>query len=116
MASVTMYGIPNCGTIKRARAWLDEHGVAYHFHDYKTAGVSRAQLEQWCRTHGWETVLNRAGTTFRNLPDDEKTDLNESRAIALMLAHPSAIKRPVLAIGANTVVGFSPEDYAARFA
>ncbi|MCC7125738.1 MAG: arsenate reductase [Acidobacteria bacterium] len=115
MASVTMFGIRNCDTIKRARAWLDAHGVDYAFHDYKTAGVNRAQLEQWCRTHGWEAVLNRAGTTFRKLPEAEKTGLNETKAIALMLAHPSAIKRPILDIGGDTEVGFSPDAYTVRF-
>lgn len=115
MAIVTMYGIKNCDTIKKARAWLDAHDVAYTFHDYKSAGVSRAALEQWCKTHGWETVLNRAGTTFKKLPDADKSGLTEAKAIALMLAQPSMIKRPMLAVGGKTVVGFTPERYAGIF-
>ena len=115
MPTVTMYGIKNCDTIKKARAWLDAHDVAYTFHDYKSAGVSRGDLEQWCKTHGWETVLNRAGTTFKKLPDADKAGLTEAKAIALMLAQPSMIKRPILAIGSKTVVGFTPERYGQVF-
>ena len=110
-----MYGIRNCDTIKRARAWLDAHGVAYQFHDYKTAGIERARLERWIDAHDWETLCNRAGTTFRKLPDAEKADLNRSKAIALMLAHNSIIKRPVLEIGCRVLVGFTPEAYADAF-
>jgi arsenate reductase len=112
----TMFGIPNCDTVKKARVWLDQHGVAYAFHDYKKAGIDRSRLEQWVATHGWETVLNRAGTTFRALPPEAKADLDAERAIALMLAQPSMIKRPVLDLGDRTLAGFKPELYAAAFA
>lgn len=110
--SITMYGIKNCDTIKKARNWLDKHGVNYAFHDYKAAGIDKARLERWCKDAGWETLLNRAGTTFRKLPDADKTDLNERKAIALMLAQPSMIKRPVLDLGGRVLVGFKPEVYA----
>ncbi len=110
--SITMYGIKNCDTIKKARSWLDKHGVDYNFHDYKAAGIDKARLERWCKDVGWETLLNRAGTTFRKLPDTDKSDLNERKAIALMLAQPSMIKRPVLDLGDRLLVGFKPEVYA----
>ena len=110
---VTLYGIPNCDTVKKARVWLDQHGVAFDFHDYKKAGIDRLRLEAWVAEHGWETVLNRAGTTFRALPDADKADLNAGKAVALMLAQPSMIKRPVLDLGDRTLVGFKPELYAA---
>jgi arsenate reductase (glutaredoxin) len=109
--SMTLYGIKNCDTMKKARTWLDDRKVAYTFHDYKAEGIDRAHLERWCRELGWEIVLNRAGTTFRNLPDADKKDLNERKAIALMLAQPSMIKRPVLDKGGKLVVGFKPEVY-----
>jgi arsenate reductase len=109
----TLYGIPNCDTVKKARVWLDQHGVAYAFHDYKKAGIDRARLERWVAAHGWETVLNRAGTTFRALPDADKADLSADKAIGLMLAQPSMIKRPVLDLGDRTLVGFKPEIYEA---
>lgn len=109
---ITMYGIPNCDTVKKARVWLDQYGVDYVFHDYKKAGADRAKLEQWVDEHGWETVLNRAGTTFKKLPDADKADLNRDKAVALMLAQPSMIKRPVLDLGDRRLVGFKPEAYA----
>jgi len=109
--ATTLYGIKNCDTMKKARTWLDAHGVAYAFHDYKTAGIDRARLEGWCKEIGWERLLNRAGTTFRKLPDAQKEDLNERKAIALMLAQPSLIKRPVLEIGRKWLVGFKPQMY-----
>ena len=112
----TMFGIPNCDTVKKARTWLDQNGVAFAFHDYKKAGIDRGRLEGWVAEHGWETVLNRAGTTFRALPDADRADLTADRAIALMLAQPSMIKRPVLDLGGRTLVGFKPELYAAAFA
>ena len=99
--TVTIYGIKNCDTMKKARAWLDQRGVAYAFHDYKSAGVERGTLERWARETGWETLLNRAGTTFRKLADKDKEGLTEKKAIALMLAQPSMIKRPVLDIGGS---------------
>ena len=109
---VTIYGIKNCDTMKKARAWLDKSGVDYAFHDYKTAGVDRAQLEQWCKKAGWEMLLNRAGTTFRRLADSDREGLNERKALALMVAQPSMIKRPVLDLGGKLLVGFKPEIYA----
>jgi arsenate reductase len=112
---LTMYGIPNCDTIKRARAWLEKHKVEYAFHDYKKAGVDKAMLEGWVKQAGWETLLNRAGTTFRKLPDADKNGLTEKKAIALMLAQPSMIKRPVLETKGRITVGFKPEEYAKLF-
>ena len=113
--TATLYGIPNCDTVKKARTWLDQNGRAYTFHDYKKVGIDRATLQAWVATHGWETVLNRAGTTFRALPEADRTDLTADTAIALMLAQPSMIKRPVLDLGDRTLVGFRPEIYAAAF-
>jgi arsenate reductase len=109
--AVTIYGIKNCDTMKKARAWLDGHGVAYGFHDYKAEGIDKDRLKQWSATLGWETLLNRAGTTFRKLPDGDKEGLNERKALALMLAQPSMIKRPVLDLGGKLLVGFKPEIY-----
>jgi arsenate reductase len=109
----TIYGIKNCDTMKKARAWLDKKGVAYDFHDYKASGIDRARLEGWARKVGWEVLLNRAGTTFRKLPDEDKERLTESKAIALMVAQPSMIKRPVLEGGGKLLVGFKPEQYEA---
>ena len=113
--TVTIYGIKNCDTMKKARAWLDGHGVAYAFHDYKTEGVTRDRLEEWLGSVGWETLLNRAGTTFRKLPEAERDGLDQARAIELMLAQPSMIKRPVLEVGGRLLVGFRPETYAQTF-
>ncbi|TXC64888.1 ArsC family reductase [Sphingosinicella ginsenosidimutans] len=113
---VTMYGIRNCDRVKKARAWLDARGVAYDFHDYKTAGIDRDRLAGWARELGWEKLLNRAGTTFRKLPDSEKAGLDEGKAIALMLAQPSMIKRPLLDLGDRRLLGFSPAAYAEAFA
>jgi arsenate reductase (glutaredoxin) len=112
----TIYGIKNCDTMKKARAWLDSHDVTYEFHDYKTAGIGKDTLKKWSDEVGWETLLNRAGTTFRKLPDAEKEGLNERKALALMLAQPSMIKRPVLDVGGKLVVGFKPEIYAKEVA
>ncbi|MCL7462538.1 ArsC family reductase [Pseudomonas sp. NW5] len=116
MTTVYLYGIKACDTMKKARAWLDEHGVAYQFHDYKVAGIDLERLEAWCNEHGWDKVLNRAGTTFRKLPEAEKANLDQARAIELMLAQPSMIKRPVLDLGSRTLLGFKPDLYAAAFA
>ena len=113
--AVTIYGIKNCDTMKKARAWLDRRGIAYAFHDYKTAGVERSRLEAWSREVGWETLINRAGTTFRALPDKDKSALAENKALALMAAQPSIIKRPVLDIGGKLLVGFKPEQYEQAF-
>jgi arsenate reductase len=110
---VTIYGIKNCDTMKKARAWLDQHRVAYDFHDYKAAGIERAKLQGWAKKAGWETLLNRAGTTFRKLPDKDKAGLTETKAIALMLDQPSMIKRPVLELsGGRLLIGFKPEAYS----
>jgi Spx/MgsR family transcriptional regulator len=109
--AITIYGIKNCETMKKARAWLELHRVAYDFHDYKTAGIERDRLEGWAGEVGWESLLNRAGTTFRKLPEKDKEGLTERKAIALMLAQPSMIKRPVLDVGGRLLVGFQPELY-----
>ena len=108
-----LYGIPNCDTVKKARAWLDAHGRAYAFHDYKKAGVPEADLRAWVDRLGWEAVLNRAGQTFRKLPDPDKADLDAERAVRLMLAHPSAIRRPVLVAGDTLLAGYAPDRYHA---
>jgi len=114
--AITIYGIKNCDTMKKARAFLDKQGVDYAFHDYKTAGIERERLERWAKKAGWETLLNRAGTTFKKLPDKDKEGLTEAKAIKLMLAQPSMIKRPVLDLGGGKLlVGFKPEQYAAAF-
>jgi len=112
---VTIYGIKACDTMKKARTWLDEHGVACAFHDYKVSGIDRASLTRWVSELGWETVLNRAGTTFRKLPDADKRDLTADKAIDLMLAQPSMIKRPILDLGGKLTAGFKPEVYAQAF-
>jgi arsenate reductase len=113
---VTIYGIKNCDTMKKAFVWLDKHKLAYAFHDYKKDGVAKSDLERWTKEMGWEVVLNRAGTTFRKLPDADKEKLTEKKAIALMLAQPSMIKRPVLDVGGKLTIGFKPEIYAKLFA
>jgi arsenate reductase len=106
-----IYGIKACDTMKKARDWLEGHGVAYDFHDYKTTGIDRPRLEAWSRAVGWETLLNKAGTTFRKLPDADKQGVDEAKAIALMLANPSMIKRPVLETRDQLLVGFKPDVY-----
>jgi arsenate reductase (glutaredoxin) len=111
-----LHGIRNCDTMKKAGAWLDARGIAYDFHDYKKQGIAEATLRDWAAELGWQALLNRAGTTFRKLPDAEREDLSEDRAIALMLAQPSMIKRPVLDLGNRRLVGFSEASYAAAFA
>jgi arsenate reductase len=109
---ISVYGIKHCDTMKKARAWLDKHGVAYAFHDYKSDGIEREKLELWAKRVGWETLLNRAGTTLRKLSDKDKTGVTEKKAIALMLAQPSMIKRPVLELGGGKLqVGFKPDEY-----
>ncbi|HEX2592672.1 MAG TPA: ArsC family reductase [Rhizomicrobium sp.] len=109
--SVTLYGIKNCDTMKKAWTWLDTHGVPYTFHDYKKEGIEKATLEGWAEKVGWETLLNKSGQTFRKLPDKDKENVTEKKAIALMLAQPGMIKRPVLDIGGKLTVGFKPEIY-----
>jgi arsenate reductase len=108
----TIYGIKACDTMQKARAWLTGHGVAYDFHDYKTQGVDRDRLAAWAGEVGWEVLLNRSGTTFRKLPEADKSDLTEAKAIGLMLAQPSMIKRPVLETAGGLIVGFKPDVYA----
>jgi Spx/MgsR family transcriptional regulator len=108
---LTLYGIPNCDTVKKARTWLGDHGVAYAFHDYKKAGADEPSLRRWTSALGWETVLNRAGTTFRALPDADKADLDQDKAIALMLAQPSMIKRPIVEGDGVLVAGFKPDTW-----
>jgi arsenate reductase len=110
-----IYGIKNCDTMKKARTWLDGHKVAYSFHDYKASGIDKPILEGWANKVGWEILLNRAGTTFRKLPDADKGDLTEKKAIALMLAQPSMIKRPVLEAKGKLTVGFKAEEYKKLF-
>jgi arsenate reductase len=112
----TLYGIRNCDTMKKARVWLDARKVAYAFHDYKASGIDKATLEGWARKVGWETLLNRTGTTFRKLPDADRDGLTEKKAVALMLAQPTMIKRPVLDNGGKLTVGFKPEVYEGVFA
>jgi arsenate reductase len=111
----TIYGIKNCDTMKKARTWLEAHKVAHQFHDYKVAGIDKVTLEGWTKKVGWEILLNRAGTTFKKLPDADKDGITEKKAIALMLAQPSMIKRPVLEAKGKLTVGFKPEDYKKLF-
>ena len=113
--TITLYGIPNCDTVKKARNWLAEAGVDYMFHDYKKAGIDEASLRRWIAEAGWEKLLNKAGTTFRKLPDADKADIDADKAVALMLAHPSMIKRPVVEGAGGLLVGFKPDLYAAAF-
>ncbi len=112
---ITLYGIPNCDTVKKARVWLDGQGVAYTFHDYKKAGADSTKLDAWCAAKGWEVILNRAGTTFKKLPDADKADLSQERAIALMLGQPSMIKRPIVDHAGGLLVGFKPDEWAVAF-
>lgn len=111
----TMFGIKNCDTVAKARKWLEGEGVAYEFHDYKTQGVTADRLRAWAGEVGWEVLLNKAGTTFRKLPDADRADIDEARAIALMVAQPSMIKRPVVEGAGPLLVGFKSERYAAAF-
>lgn len=112
---ITIYGIKNCDTMKKARTWLDDHGVAYAFHDYKAEGIDKGSLERWAKSVSWEILLNRAGTTFRKLPDAQRENVNEKKAIALMLEQPSMIKRPVLDVDGQLIVGFKPDVYTRQF-
>jgi len=113
--TLTMFGIPNCDTVKKARTWLDAHDVAFRFHDYKKHGVDADTLDRWADAIGWEVLLNRAGTTFKKLLDADKIGIDRAKAIALMVAAPSMIKRPVLEGGGRLLVGFKPDDWAASF-
>ena len=113
---ITVYGIPNCDTVKKARGWLDGLGLDYQFHDYKKAGADEGKLREWADARGWETILNRRGPTFRKLPDADKNGLGAAKALALMAAQPAMIKRPVLDVDGRLLVGFKPEQYEAAFA
>ncbi|WP_033924871.1 ArsC family reductase [Sphingomonas sp. 35-24ZXX] len=113
MANITLHGIPNCDTMKKARVWLDQHGISYDFHDYKKIGISAEKLNGWAEAVGWEVLLNKAGTTFRKLPEADKAAIDREKAIALMVEQPSLIKRPVLEHPGGVLVGFKPELYAA---
>jgi arsenate reductase len=108
---IRLYGIKNCDTVKKARGWLDARGSGYEFHDFKTEGVDEGQLRGWARELGWERLLNRAGTTFRQLPEASRQDLDEDKAVALMLAQPSMIKRPVADLGDRRLVGFKADEW-----
>ncbi|WP_066649465.1 MULTISPECIES: ArsC family reductase [Sphingomonas] len=112
----TIYGIKTCDTVRKARAWLDAHGIAHRFHDYRAEGIDEARLRGWADVLGWEKLLNRSGPSFRNLPDADKADLDEAKAIALMLANPTLIKRPVLEAGDALLLGFKPDEYGAKLA
>jgi Spx/MgsR family transcriptional regulator len=111
-----IYGIKTCDTVRKARGWLDAHGIAHRFHDYRAEGIDEATLRGWAGVFGWEKLLNRAGPSFRSLPDADKADLTEAKAIALMLANPTLIKRPVLEAGDALLLGLKPDEYAARLA
>ncbi len=110
---IALYGIPNCDTVKKARTWLDDHGLAYSFHDYKKEGADPARLAKWAEAVGWEPLLNRAGTTFRKLDEADRADIDAAKALALMAAHPSLIKRPVVEYRGGLLVGFKPDIWAA---
>ncbi len=113
--AITIYGIKNCDTMKKARSWLDQKGVSYAFHDYKTSGIDQAHLQAWVDNAGWDVVLNRAGTTFKKLDEADRQNIDQAKAIALMLAQPSMIKRPVLEADGKLLIGFKPEIYADAF-
>jgi arsenate reductase (glutaredoxin) len=113
--SITLYGIPNCDTVKKARLWLGARGIAHIFHDYKKAGIDAGKLANWCDALGWETVLNRAGTTFKKLADADKANLDQAKAITLMLSQPSMIKRPLVAYSGGFLIGFNPDAWIAAF-
>jgi arsenate reductase (glutaredoxin) len=113
---MVLYGIPNCDTVKKARLWLDGKGIGHSFHDYKKAGITAEKLDRWCAKVGWEKILNRAGTTFKKLPEDHKAGLNQAKAIVLMLAQPSMIKRPIVERGDDLLVGFNLAEWEAAFA
>ncbi|MFV0294634.1 MAG: arsenate reductase [Hyphomicrobiaceae bacterium] len=113
--STIVYGIPNCGTVKKARTWLEEHGIDYTFHDYKKAGVTAAKLERWSKEAGWEAVINRQGQTFRKLPDDAKAGLTKTKAITLMREQPSMIRRPIVEHDGKLLVGFKEPEWQDAF-
>ncbi|WP_036591476.1 ArsC family reductase [Oceanospirillum maris] len=112
---LTLYGIPNCDTVKKARKWLDNHQLDYQFHDFRKEGLSQQNLEQWCHALGWETVLNKRSTSWRALSDEQKADLNQEKAIALMMEAPTLVRRPVLAKDGQFKTGFKDTDYQVFF-
>lgn len=113
--TIVVHGIPNCDTVKKARSWLEGRGVAFQFHDYKKQGVDEASLRGWVEDAGWEKLLNRAGTTFRKLPEEDRANLDADKAVAIMLAHPSTIKRPVVTGAGPLLIGFRPEEWVSVF-
>ena len=113
--TTTLYGIPNCGTVKKARSWLESRGIAYHFHDYKKAGITESKLKGWCKAAGWEAVINRQGMTFRKLPDDAKASLNEAKVVRLLAQHTSAIRRPIVEHEGKLLVGFKEPEWDSAF-
>lgn len=113
---ITLYGIKNCDTMKKAMKWLDAHGIDYRFHDYRKDGLDQALLQRWVDALGWEPLVNRRGTTWRKLPESDRENIDEAGAIQLMLANPALIKRPVLAMDGRYHVGFSESDYQQLFA
>lgn len=115
MTTTTLYGIPNCDTVKKARKWLEANGIDYQFHDFRKDGIDEAMIRNWMKTQSWEILLNKRGTTWRQLPDDVKSAVDESRAVSLMAEHPTLIKRPVTVSGKKTAVGFKEQDYQAFF-
>ena len=115
MNTLILYGIPNCDTVKKARAWLAANGIAYAFHDYKKSGIAADKLNAWAKSVGWEALLNRAGTTFKKLPDADKARLDQAKAIALMCAQPTMIKRPIVEHAGGLLVGFKEADWAKVF-
>lgn len=112
---VTIYGIKNCDTMKKAFTWLNDHGVAHDFHDYRATGIDAGAVRSWVKALGWEKVLNKASTTFKELPEADRADLDEEKAIALMVRNPTMIKRPMLVDGTTVTAGFKPDVYAALF-
>jgi arsenate reductase len=114
--SIVLYGIKNCSTVKKARDWLDAHQVSYAFHDYKQSGIDALHLNAWCEEFGWETVLNRSGTTFRKLPEEARQNLDVKKAVALMIEQPSMIKRPIVDLGSRRLIGFKEPAYSEAFA
>ena len=113
--TITLYGIPNCDTVKKARTWLEAKGLAYEFHDYKKHGADPARLTAWQQQAGWEKVINRAGTTFRKLPEADKHGLDAAKAVRVMAEHPSTIKRPIVELPGGLLVGFKPDEWEAHF-
>jgi arsenate reductase len=113
--ALVLFGIPNCDTVKKARVWLDAAGLSFEFHDYKKAGITAERLSKWCDVLGWDKVLNRAGTTFKKLPEADRANLDQARAIALMLAQPSMIKRPIVDYDGGLLLGFKPDEWQRTF-